>query len=88
MSGNTGATTLQRIKRAVDTEKSKKTTAEARIASLTEEQARLYTSVATDLEKPVQTVEEVESAVAEIYGKITADVAQMEKILEEEGVSY
>jgi plasmid stability protein len=85
---NNDATKLLRIQRAAELEKSKKATAEARKTALQEEQERIYTTVTTDLGRPITTLEELVLAVKAIFDEINTDIEATEKILIEEGVAY
>lgn len=83
-----GATKLQRIKRAVEIEKGKSATAKAREEALMDEKKRLHTQVAADLEHPVESVAALEIAIQEIYARIETNLDAMEKVCTEEGVQF
>ena len=82
------ATDFDRIKQTVESEKRKKVQGEARIESLNEEEKRILEKLSEQLGKPIGSVEEVIQERDILQNKISSDIDEMKKILDEEGVSY
>lgn len=78
--------TFQKIKRHVEEEKNKKVRGEARLASLTDEQERIFSQVQEETGKTINSIEEVEGICENLKENIESEIAKMVEVLREEGI--
>jgi ABC-type Zn uptake system ZnuABC Zn-binding protein ZnuA len=82
------ATEYAKIKQAVELQKTKKATGEARLVSLSEEETRIYADIERETGKKVTSKEELEVMNEQSQKDIADKIRKMKEILDAEGVAY